>query len=271
MTPPITVAPQGGRLCRRALKEGSALVGVLHLPREFTPVEGAAYVLVESDQGLRLDTTPVSPGLAAELQSYGVGDLLCQPIWNKTTSPRALVVRFIEAFPKDNAWTVYGASTHTMPESAPAHAWFDIQSDGDLKDIPAPFAAAGSGIGQLLTSHPVWPDRQGALYTLPQIQSTWRPHFLDYHRLLVSAARDPEVESNLEATVRQNPVFREISIGRIERDFCAFLASLDDRGMVVLDAPHSAAEYAHRNEVSREVMRQQQDRSGPPRRTPRPA
>ena len=267
----LAVTPQGGRLCRRALLKGSILVGVLHFPPGFNPIEGACYVLTQAPEGLRLSLLPLDQGLPERMQSAGVGDLLQEQIWNKTLSPEVMTVRFLEAFPKDGIWTVYGASLHSLPEADPAHAWFDVQASGELKAIAAPFAAAGTGIGQMLSSYAVWPDRKGDLYTLPQLQSSWRPHFLAYHKLLISAARDPDVAANLEATVRNSKVFREISIGRIDREYCAFLAHLDDHGLVGIDAPRTAEAFAHRSAVGDDFMVKRQNQTFQSRKSTRPA
>lgn len=251
---PTLVIPEGGRLCRRALREGSALVGILHLPEGWSPEEGVCYALSLDSTGVAVDPTAVSPAFNPSRECMGVGNLLERPIWNKTTDPRVLPVRFIQAFPEDNAWTVYGASHHPLPENHPTHAWMEVLPRGKLKALPAPFDAAGSGIGQMLSSHPVWPNRRGDLFTLPQTQTPWRAHFLNYHRLLVQAACDPEVSRTLETTISKSPIFREINIGRVEREFCSYLAELDARGLLTLECPQSAAEFARREQVTAEIL-----------------
>lgn len=255
MPPSSTIRPQGGRLCRRATTSGSALVGIFHLPRQFVPLEGASYALEITNSGLQLDPTALSGPLEESLQSFGVGDLLARPIWNRSQDPSVQAVRFIEAFPQDNAWTVYGPSHHQLGDDAPVHAWFDIDTYGAPTAIPPPFDAAGSGIGQLLSSHPVWPDRQGVLHTLPQIQSSWRPHFLAYHQLLADSVLDADLNDNLEHAIAQSPIFRELSIGRVDRMYCQYLATLKANGLLTIDAPQTAHQFTQRAELVAKAFR----------------
>lgn len=256
MFQPTCVAPEGGRLCRRALRQGSVIVGLMHLPLEFVPVESASYALQESGGTLRLDTTAVSGPLDEQMQSLGVGDLIGQRIWNKTVSPEVMTVRFVQAMPQTNLWTVYGASHHQLPEDYPAHAWFDIQDNGALTAIEEPVEAFGTGIGQLLTSRAVWPDRHGVMHTLSQTHTPWRAHYLAYHELLATAARDPDVANNLQATIAENRHFRQLSIGRVDPRYCEFLSKLQDRGHMVMDSVRTAEEYDHHQQVCEEITQE---------------
>lgn len=249
MRPSPEVAPQGGRVCRRATTGGSALVGILHLPQQFIPLEGASYALEFTPSGLRLDPTALSGPLDERMQSFGIGDLLARPIWNRSQDPNVQAVRFIEAFPQDNAWTVYGPSHHQLGADAPVHAWFDIDTCGTPTSIAPPFEAAGSGIGQMLSSHPAWPDRQGVLYTLPQIQSSWRPNFLAYHQFLADSVSDPDLNAKLEQVIAQSPIFRELNMGRVDRAYCQYLATLKANGLLTIDAPQTAQQLIHHAEL----------------------
>lgn len=257
MSPPPSaqVFPVAGRICRRALADGEALVGLLHFPDDFAVVEGAAYVMMWQGGQLSIARAPVDPGLPAQYESYGIGDLLQQQIWRKTATPDAMVVRFVQQFPDSNGWAVYGASSHRPPAGALSHSWFDIDLDAGIKSIPAPFEANGMAISQLLTSVPAWPDIDGVPHALSQTQSPWRDHYHRYHQLLVSAARDPEVEAGLQAKIHADPHFCHLSIGRVDRAFCAYLAALDDEGMLVKDGPRSEQDFKLREEKSSEIVR----------------
>lgn len=254
-----TVVPIGGRLCQRALKDGYIWVGVMHLPEDFVPVEGSVYALVQNEHRLVLVREPAAGGIPPDYQSYGVGDLLTQRIWNKTLDSNALTVRFLGAFPEDNVWGVYGASPYHLEPDAPSHTWCDIDNRGWLKTIEAPFDAFGEGIGSLLSAHPVWPDKSGALHTLSQLQTPYRAHFHTYHKMLVKAASDDAYREALPGLLAKNPLLRNLQIGRIDKDFCEYLAKLDQRGLLVADAPQSAEVYAHRNQVSSQIMRELMD------------
>lgn len=251
---PATISPEGGRLCKRARRDGSALVGIMHLPACFVPVEGASYALQESPHGLMLHTKVVRDSIPEHMQSYGVGALLTSNIWNKTQSADVMIVRFISAMPENNTWTVFGASNHPEAKDQTGHSWFDINASGQMISIEPPFEAMGEGIGQLLSSYPVWPDRRGDMHTVPQIQTRWRAHYLDFHKLLVEAARNPDVDATLEATIGANPNFREIQLGRVDREFCQYLSKLDERGLMILDGVKTAEYHEEQSRAAGEII-----------------
>jgi hypothetical protein len=253
--PSQRASPASGRLCRRALREGEAIVGVLHFPCDVDIQEGAAYLLIQAGSALTMVRQPLELGLPEHLQSYGAGDLLRAPIWRQSNIPGGIMVRFIAAFPENNGWAVYGASNQSPGPDAPDHAWFDVGSPGTANPIDAPLEASGLAMSQLLTS-PVWPDASGAIHSLSQLQSPWRRHYHDYHLLLASAARDETISAQLEARVAKHPRFAQLNIGRINRNYCAYLAELEYRGELVVDGPMSAAVCAHREELSAQILKE---------------
>jgi hypothetical protein len=236
----------GGRLCVRHLKDGDAMVGLLHLPAGVVPIEGAAYLLIEKDQQLRVAPEPLDQGLAPACQASSIGELCTAPIWSKTVDAHTRVVRFFAAFPETNSWTVVGPSSHADPQ-APSHSWFDVDANGRKQPMAEPFESNGLALGQLLTNHPVWPDAHGKGHTLPQMSSAWRQEYFRYHQLLVQSTHDPELDANLEKVIARDPAFSEISVGRIDRDFCRHLANLDAQGLLVLDAPQSVDFHRRQN------------------------
>ena len=259
--------PTGGRMCTRALADGQALVGVLGLPADFVPEEGRAYLLLQHPSQISIAKTPVDEGIPNDHQScMSVGDLMCAPIWPKTTHASAKVVRFFQAFPEQNRWTVFGVSNHSEPD-APNHRWVDIGQRGQVSEIAEPFNACGAAIGQLLSMHPVWPDAEGALHSLPQLASTWRKHYHRYHQILAEAARDEGMSARLEKTLAADPYLRDLSMGRIDRQYCQFLALLEDRGLLKMDAPKTAAEHAAHDAACDAVIRETSE-PAPVRRRP---
>jgi hypothetical protein len=245
--------PVGGRLCQRNLSHGHVWVGVLHLPEDFVPVEGVAYALFQNEDQLVLVREPASGPLKHEHLSYGVGNLLTSQIWNETLDSNALVVRFLQAFPEDNVWGVYGASQFNL-DDAPTHTWCDVSAKGKLSEIDPPMEARGEGIGSLLSAHPVWPNKQGELYTLSQLQTPYRAHFHTYHKMLIKAAGDDEYRKNLRKTLAQDPDLCHLN-GSIDEQFCEYLVALDKRGLVQPDAPQSAADFEKRQQASKEIIR----------------
>lgn len=260
------VQPQGGRLVRRAVSDGSAWAGVLHLPLDFVPEEGRAYACQITPAGLALSPIPVSGPLTEQEITYGAGDLLTRPIWPRPAVPEAMSVRFLSAFPESNVWTVFGPSPVQVESQAASHVWFDIGPTGQLTEIEAPYDAQGEGFGQLLTNHAVWPGRKGELYSVPQIHSATRPHYLAYHQLLAQAGRDPDISDTLEDTIARHPVFRHFSVGQIDRMFCAFLAQMEDEGLLEIDRPYSGQEIKERERNTLRVLERSLDRDPPVRR-----
>lgn len=241
--------PISGLLCQRKLRSGSALVGLLELPSSFIPVEGVAYALVMEGEAVRVLPQALDEGLekhpATQEKALGIGDILVKPVWPTPIETTVYPVRFMTAFPKNNFWTVYGATHHDAPDSFPNHLWREIK-DGSIRKVEAPFDASGMGIAQLLTVKPVWPGPNGEKYTLPQTPMAWRPHWLRYHKLLAKAAYDDEMYQSLGHRLGKDEKFRQITIHKPDRLFCQYLARLQDKGLLVEDAPRTAADITKR-------------------------
>lgn len=246
LAPPVSVL--GGQLCLRALGTGSALVGLLRLPQDFVPQEGAAYLLVDHGDRIQVSRTVVDPPPSEEDTARDIGSLLRQPIWRQTTAPEARMVRFIEAFPASNEWVVFGPSQHPLPVDAPAHCWRRADAAGNWGDIEAPVDACRLALSQLLTTPPIWPAADGELYALSALPTFWRGHYHRYHQLLAQSTRDPDLDARLETVLREDPHLSQIAYGRVDRDYCAFLAAMEDRGALTPDAPRRAAEVNAREE-----------------------
>jgi hypothetical protein len=249
-----------GRLCIRALQDGDAMVGLVQLPSDFVPQEGAAYLMVESADGAVVVTQALDQGATDANPDVdpasGVNDLLRAAIWPRTRIPEARAVRFFEAFPESNHWVVFGPSSHAPPPAAPVHRWLEITDQG-LTPLAPPLEATGMAMGQILSMHAIWPDAQGTPHTLPQLPSEWRGHMHRYQQLLAQSTRDPELDARLETVVAQDPHFRTLNVGRIDRAYCAFLAALESQGLLTPDAPRNAAEVARRDQASLAIVQAQ--------------
>ena len=244
------IAPVSGRWVERHVAQGRAMVGVLHLPPAFVVQEGVGYLLEHVGDRLHLYPTPVADRLSPQHMATGVGDLVCAPIWPKTSTPNAWVVRLFEAFPDSNGWVVFGPSAHTLPEALP-HTWHELK-DGRIARMAQPESFAnGLSLGQLLTTLPVWPDGDGVLHTVPQLSKPARRAFLDYHQKVVAA--DPKTQSAADALIvrlHQDPRLSHVLPHRLELDFCAFLVERAAAGALVEDGP-IAAPVAPRPSVPR--------------------
>lgn len=229
--------PIGGRICQRSVVGGHIWVGVLHLPDNFTPAEGVAYAISQRDGRLFINTEAASKPLDQDQEWHGIKSLLESPIWPKSMDAQTLPVRFIGAFPDDNVWGLYGASHYALDDETPGHVWCDVSPSGRIEPIEAPFEAGGEAISQLLTSHAVWPAKSSELYTIPQLQTSVRPHFHTYHKLLAEAGRNPELMNGLRDKIASDPNLRNISIGPVDPVYCQYLAELDAAGQLHIDAP----------------------------------
>jgi hypothetical protein len=258
------VLPEGGLLCHRCVSGGQAWVGVFHLPPEFVPVEGVLYGMRLGKDQVTLSPQPLGHPLDEYDQFCGIGDLMRRPIWAGTPDPTELTVRFLSALPQENTWSVYGISRHPLPDDAPNHSWFAVHAQGRLAFQDAPFDATGEAVGSLLSSYPVWPSRTGTLYSFPQLQSSLRPHYHEYHQLLAQAARDPAVDATLENTIASNPQFRQLSLGRVDREYCQYLAKLQDAGLLAPPAPRTQQELDAEHAVLRDLMSPAQTSPSPP-------
>lgn len=251
--------PTGGQLCFRRLPEGEALVGILAFGNDFTPEEDRTYLLVEHALGFGVVPLDGETATLGGDEGYlGVGDMMQAPIWPKTTDPAARTVRFLQAFPEQNRWTVFGVSCHAAKDG-PDHRWVKVSHQGQAQEIEPPFNANGSAMGQLLTMHAVWPDDTGVPHTLPQMPARYREHYHRYHQLLAASTRDEALDACLEKTIAQDPQLRHMWIGRMDRDYCRYLAALEDRGLLTVDAPQTASGYAQRSQVSAEILRETMD------------
>lgn len=245
---------RGGQICIRALAHSSALVGVVQLPQQFVPIEGQAHLLIEDAGVLNVVPHALDQGVPKGMESYGVNDLMRQAIWRVTAVPSPRVVRFIQAFPESNHWVVFGPSAHSLGANAPSHQWFRLGEAGQIQPIEAPGEARGLTLGQILTTLPVWPNAVGVLHSVPEINTVWRGHQHRYRQLLAQSTRDPELDRTLEATLQKDPELSQLHVGRVDRDYCAYLAALEDRGELQPDRPRSVAELAHRQEQARRLV-----------------
>lgn len=243
----IHTIPAGRLLIRALANAQSALVGILHLPPEMPVIDGAAYLLLLSDERVSLLATPLDAGLPDEVVGQGIDAALRAPIWFATGVPGAICVRFTAAFSHANVWTVYGAANKAVRPTgidASGHAWLDINAC-----VPAPIAAPAETYGetpaQMLTGHPIWPGPDGTLYTLSQHDLPWRQH---YHRMAKVMARCGAGEITPTALSHQlatDPQLNRIRAwGSHDPAYLRYLAALDAAGGLLCDRPRTAAQHA---------------------------
>ena len=211
--------PELGQLHLRKVPQGFILVGLLHFDPSVEIEEEAAYVAVLDAGRVYISRQKVDGPLDRD-HAWSVGDVLTQEVWRQTTDARALVVRFIKAFPDDNGWTVFGPSLHPMP-TPNDHHWWDVGSGGRLTVSDGP-DTAGFAIGQVLNSLPLWRNRDGVEHVLHTGPSWTGPLYDRAHRLMALSETSDALRNNLKDLLRSDPQLKKI-YANTDRMFCQSL------------------------------------------------
>jgi hypothetical protein len=98
---------KGRLLFRNLAQRQTAVVGLLHLPRDFEVTEGAAYVLILDGGEVSILAKPIDSGPPCDLVGQGINVALRYTGWMGTAIPKALCVRLCSAWPdaKKEPWT----------------------------------------------------------------------------------------------------------------------------------------------------------------------
>jgi len=237
------------------------MLGVLQFPEDFQVLESAGYVVCLSVFGLRVYSPPIDTGPPAGTDSWGINASLQSPSWPAFAArPDLMMVRFIAAFPQQNVWTVYGASRHLPVYSANGdanHAWFDVDKEGQLKEIAAPSEEmVGFSCAQLLTQLCIWPDAQGTLHCLPQHFSRWRPIYLRLSELTARVGEGAVSEKEYYQRVREDPELSQVAPLQLDAPFVKYLARLKAAGGLHLSTPNTAEQLRARKALAKRVLRE---------------
>lgn len=250
-----------GRFMARAAQDNNAfMVGVLRFPSDFIPVESALYLLSTYANTVSVSNAPVGDVLADDLQGNGVTNTLTDKCWAGTKLPATMTVRFIKAFPDENAWTVYGAANQDI---LPGHGldkttgiWCDI-TKGRWRVIDAPAVTTGLTASLILRNLFVWPNRYGVLHNLPDIESAWRSAYHEHSLLLSCYGKKRLTKTEVQEIVATNSRIAKVYSG-IDEQFCAYLAALEALGGIndgVLE-PMTQIEQEHREALTMQALRQ---------------
>lgn len=268
------IVPDSGRLAVRNFSSGaSAVVGILHLPPEFIPEEGASYLMYLSDRGVALEPDQVGKPLPAEYAGNSINNTLVGNFWHKTSVPGTLTVRFTSAFPDENGWTVYGAANQVLfpaeRYSSTGHVWCNVRA-GNVSQIEAPACDTGITAGQLVRDNVVWPNRAGVLYSLPDIDSAWRQPFLDYALVQARYGAGEISRDEMTSLVRADPKLFQVRSGMPDEQYCKYLALLREAGGIELMRPLTAEESQEKSFRAASLVRQliEQDEGVGSLRTP---
>lgn len=242
----LTHQPAAGRLCIRINDGGSMVIGLMHLPAAMEIIEGAAYVLQMLDGAVSLGGR-LDEGLPVELVDAGVTHLMTSPVWRDSTDPSVLIVRFFEAFPETNSWTMFGATRHRLPVEldGSGHGWLDVASGG-ITAISAPVDARGRAIGQLLSSCAIWPHLDGKRYSLPQLAIPTRHRYLQRSHLIARLGAGEITREEYEAALRASPELLALQGPSVDAQYARFLHLLHMECLLGLDAPRTAGDIESR-------------------------
>lgn len=250
------IVPVSGRILLRQLRDGFMIAGALRFGLDFVPVETSLYPACLVEGQLRIGSQSIDGPLGGHDRYGSACNWLGQPIWRRTTDARQFTVRFVEAFPDANQWTVVavGCGRIDVPTDTAGHAWMDI-ADGAATLIEAPMDARGEAMGGVLAS-PVWPARNRELYTTPNLPSWQRPCFVRHHELLARVGRGEITGTQARAEIAGDDEMFNLHAGSIDTDFCRFLAAQPQASTVEDFGPRSAEQIRIVEERSRTIVRE---------------
>lgn len=233
-----------GQLFARKLEAGTAIVGCFEASQRAPLVEGAAYVAMLTGAGLTIAPTPLDAGLPFEVEGQGIKAAVESEIWLRVSTQGAVIVRAFQSFEGSNWWTVYGVSDAGLGE-LPAfdhagHAWLTLSANR-VQNMPPPISAAGLTVAQPL-GFAVWPGPDGEKYRLPQHPPRWCARYHELSLRLAAAGEDPAKLPEILAGLHRDPRLQRIAPYRPEAEYLRFLAAKKEAGMLVPEAPRTAAQ-----------------------------
>ena len=249
--------PLSGRIVvRETGTHESLLLGILHFPAEFLVKETALYLLMVVGESVYVVDCPIDDGIPEQHQGNGVGYNLTDTIWRGTSVAGTLTARFLKAFPESNGWVVYGPSRKQVvppTQFVEGHAWMDV-AHGKLTAIAPPFDARGESVAGILTSHPVWPDANNRVHTLPAMESAWRPVYLRHSLLLASLGAGEISQETFVETVRNDPQLFHIRHLSIDHGYSRYLAKLRELGGISERGVRTVAELERDNALAKQAI-----------------
>lgn len=260
MTNAINFVPtQTGRLFMRHLKEGRALVGCLSFDPSVAIEEEKAYLLMMKDGSVFLSDKPVDSQEYSKDYVKSVDDLIKCPIWQKTTSKDALIVRFFKALPEENMWTVFGPSNF-VSENNKTGEWWDV-AHGRLREVAPPVIDYGMTLGQVLNQNAIWPSPSGVMYAIPAVASWSDALFKRLHVLMATAGATEKTLTHAADIVRAAPHLEKVTPMNLDKQFCRFLNKmnihLDEKVKEKPQSTNTAADLKEQEDKSRKALDQE--------------
>ena len=254
-----TAATSGLVLTRRNLERTDrfasfrgSLVGVVSFPDSFKPIELASYVLDLRSNQFRILNKPLDKDRIYESNGVGIDASFREKIWHTSTIAGVSVVRFHQSFECENTYTIFGVSTQPYvneryyEKNSGGHAWIGIQNGNKFRPEPpcSYDELLGEGLGQILSSKPLWPNKDGVKYVIPRIEPAW---LNDYHKLSCLRADIGNGSlsiANFKKIVSANDRLRLIDSAASEDiEFCTILNRMRQEGQLLMRRPQTASEY----------------------------
>lgn len=255
------LARNGRIMLRRTEGKHTALIGLLQFADTVAIDQTMCYPAIINPNSLQLFAAPLDIPMPRRSESWGINVNLREKIWPSLRGADLVSFRVVDAFPAQNAWTVYGASDKLIigPDGAiiTGDEWFDIV-DGVLVRIDPPISTHGLQPSQLLDA-PVWPH-EGELYSLPQHPRAIREAYFQMSKL---QARCGAGEFDIEELVRRlraEPALEDIRPwSSPDANYLRWLAEMDKRGALTLRGPVAAKAFGEVERIADEVLRESLD------------
>ena len=251
-----------GQLMVRPFKDGkSAMVGLVELPPEFVPEEGAAYLMAWRG------TARVHPQKLSDLPREHIGgganDWLLAPIWQGTVEPGVTMVRFLREFPEKNVWAVLGAQNQELcplvseilsKEDHP-DVWLTVKN-GEftrLKENPCP--DRGQTVGQMLRA-PVWPH-EGDLWSLATLDTQSRKALLKGHQIMLKYGQGLIDKAQCKEELRKDGAVWDLCYtSSTEEGYAQFLTKMNEHFPIQEEQPMAKDMVMQRERLSTQLIRQ---------------
>lgn len=264
----LYLSPLSGRMMiRQVAPEKNAsdpilIIGILHLPADFVPVENASYLLEFNEGNLHIIAHRLDENKAADnIHRYpqmpiDINSAMHSFDWPVPRPANMMPIRFMKAFPEDNGWTCYGISSRNIFRNfdldSNGHGWLDIDS-GAIQKINAPTSERGKQPSQILRE-PVWPNVDGVLYALATIESSWRETYHQLSLIYASYGEGEITRDEMTAQLKANPRLENIRQSWVDQEYCRFLAELKKKGELIEANPISLEEHLRREKIVQQAI-----------------
>jgi hypothetical protein len=247
-----------GQLMVRPFNGGSsAVVGLVELPREFIPEEGAAYLL---NWNAPVSVFPEKINtLPEDYIGGGVNSWLLAPMWQGTKTPGVTMVRFVREFPEQNVWAVVGAQNQPLPSEITglrAHQdddlWLSV-TNGHVKKIVNPYPDRGQTMEQILRA-PVWPH-DDKVWGLATLDTESRAVLHRGHQIMLKYGNGETDKETYLRTLKADRAAWNLISGRDDLDFIQYMTRVNQKHPLEPERPKTREELMRLTQASEAAIR----------------